>query len=171
MDGMTKSAETVYKLIAGEIRAGIPSERIMVGGFSQGQLSQKPIRSPSLFHFTMLKVSPLLRLRHPSLTSLGKRLGQSLTLTDSSHQARLWRCSARCTPRSGWAAVWRCPPCSRRKTSPTQATSSTKVSVCVSVCRLSLPSCSILQTFPTSKPTESLTTSYPCPTEYRRAKF
>ena len=75
MDGMTKSAETVYKLIAGEIRAGIPSERIMVGGFSQGQLSQKPIRSPSLFHFTMLKVSPLLRLRHPSLTSLGKRLG------------------------------------------------------------------------------------------------
>ena len=43
--------------------------------------------------------------------------------------------------------------------------------VCVSVCRLSQPSWSILQTFPTSKPTESLTTSYPCPTEYRRAKF
>ena len=37
MEGMARSAETVYKLIRGEMRAGIPSERIMVGGFSQGQ--------------------------------------------------------------------------------------------------------------------------------------
>ena len=37
MEGMARSAETVYKLIKGEMRSGIPSERIMVGGFSQGQ--------------------------------------------------------------------------------------------------------------------------------------
>ena len=37
MEGMSRSAETVYKLIRGEVRAGIPSERIMIGGFSQGQ--------------------------------------------------------------------------------------------------------------------------------------
>lgn len=36
MEGMARSAETVYKLIRGEVRAGIPSERIMIGGFSQG---------------------------------------------------------------------------------------------------------------------------------------
>jgi len=36
MEGMARSAETVYKLIKGEMRSGIPSERIMVGGFSQG---------------------------------------------------------------------------------------------------------------------------------------
>lgn len=36
MEGMSRSAETVYKLIRGEVRAGIPSERIMIGGFSQG---------------------------------------------------------------------------------------------------------------------------------------
>ena len=41
MEGMAKSAETVYKLIKGEMRAGIPSERIMVGGFSQGQCQGK----------------------------------------------------------------------------------------------------------------------------------
>ena len=36
MDGMNKSAGTVYKLIQGEMRAGIPSNRIILGGFSQG---------------------------------------------------------------------------------------------------------------------------------------
>ena len=36
IDGMTKSAQTVAKLIAGERRAGIPSNRIILGGFSQG---------------------------------------------------------------------------------------------------------------------------------------
>jgi len=36
MEGMARSAETVYKLIRGEVRAGIPSQRIMIGGFSQG---------------------------------------------------------------------------------------------------------------------------------------
>ena len=44
MEGMAKSAETVYKLIKGEMRAGIPSERIMVGGFSQGQCLGKSIK-------------------------------------------------------------------------------------------------------------------------------
>ena len=36
MDGMNRSAETVYKLIQGEVRAGIPTDRILIGGFSQG---------------------------------------------------------------------------------------------------------------------------------------
>jgi len=36
MDGMNKSAQTVNKLIQGEMRAGIPSNRIIIGGFSQG---------------------------------------------------------------------------------------------------------------------------------------
>ena len=33
---MNKSAATVYKLIQGEMRAGIPSNKIILGGFSQG---------------------------------------------------------------------------------------------------------------------------------------
>ena len=37
MDGMNRSAESVYKLIQGEVRAGIPSNRILLGGFSQGR--------------------------------------------------------------------------------------------------------------------------------------
>lgn len=37
MDGMNKSAQTVNKLIQGEMRAGIPSNRIIIGGFSQGK--------------------------------------------------------------------------------------------------------------------------------------
>ena len=36
MEGMNKSAAAVYKLIQGEMRSGIPSSRIIVGGFSQG---------------------------------------------------------------------------------------------------------------------------------------
>ena len=45
MEGMARSAETVYKLIRGEMRAGIPSERIIVGGFSQGQSGHTVIAS------------------------------------------------------------------------------------------------------------------------------
>lgn len=36
MEGMNRSAGTVYKLIQGEMRQGIPSNRIIIGGFSQG---------------------------------------------------------------------------------------------------------------------------------------
>jgi len=37
-DGMLKSVQLVYKLIAEEVDAGIPSDKIVVGGFSQGNI-------------------------------------------------------------------------------------------------------------------------------------
>jgi len=37
-DGMLKSVQLVNKLIAKEVDAGIPSDKIVVGGFSQGNL-------------------------------------------------------------------------------------------------------------------------------------
>ena len=49
MEGMARSAETVYKLIRGEMRAGIPSERIIVGGFSQGKPGLTVIAHSSCF--------------------------------------------------------------------------------------------------------------------------
>jgi lysophospholipase-1/lysophospholipase-2 len=35
-EGMLKSANVVHRLITEEVEAGIPSDRIIVGGFSQG---------------------------------------------------------------------------------------------------------------------------------------
>lgn len=40
-DGMLKSANLVHKLITEEVDAGIPSDRIIVGGFSQGIISRR----------------------------------------------------------------------------------------------------------------------------------
>lgn len=37
-DGMLKSVHLVHKLITGEVDAGIPSHKIIVGGFSQGNV-------------------------------------------------------------------------------------------------------------------------------------
>jgi len=36
IDGMQRSADTVYEIVEDEIRSGIPSDRIIIGGFSQG---------------------------------------------------------------------------------------------------------------------------------------
>ena len=36
IEGLKKSAKTVYGLIEDEIRSGIPSNKIIIGGFSQG---------------------------------------------------------------------------------------------------------------------------------------
>lgn len=36
IEGVKKSAETVYNIVEGEIRSGIPSNKIIIGGFSQG---------------------------------------------------------------------------------------------------------------------------------------
>jgi lysophospholipase I len=38
-DGLLKSVNLVHKLITEEVDAGIPPERIIVGGFSQGSSS------------------------------------------------------------------------------------------------------------------------------------
>jgi predicted esterase len=38
-EGMLKSVNLVHKLITEEVDAGIPSQNIIVGGFSQGTLS------------------------------------------------------------------------------------------------------------------------------------
>ena len=38
LDGVKASANLVYDILEGEIRSGIPSNRIIVGGFSQGTL-------------------------------------------------------------------------------------------------------------------------------------
>lgn len=37
-EGMMRSVNLVHRLIKEEIDAGIPSEKIIVGGFSQGKL-------------------------------------------------------------------------------------------------------------------------------------
>ena len=39
IEGLKASAKIVYKHIDGEIRAGIPSNKIIIGGFSQGLIS------------------------------------------------------------------------------------------------------------------------------------
>ncbi len=36
IEGLRSSAKTVYSIIEDEIRAGIPSNKIIIGGFSQG---------------------------------------------------------------------------------------------------------------------------------------
>jgi predicted esterase len=36
IEGLKASAKIVYKHIDGEVRAGIPSNKIIIGGFSQG---------------------------------------------------------------------------------------------------------------------------------------
>ena len=36
IDGIKRSAEMVYDIVEDEIRSGIPSHRIIIGGFSQG---------------------------------------------------------------------------------------------------------------------------------------
>ena len=36
IDGMRQSAKLVFKHIEAEIRGGIPSEKVILGGFSQG---------------------------------------------------------------------------------------------------------------------------------------
>lgn len=38
LDGLKKSAETVFDIIETEIRTGIPSNKIIIGGFSQGNV-------------------------------------------------------------------------------------------------------------------------------------
>ena len=38
IEGLKSSAKTVYSIIEDEIRAGIPSNKIIIGGFSQGTL-------------------------------------------------------------------------------------------------------------------------------------
>ena len=38
IDGMRQSAKLVFKHIEAEIRGGIPSNKIILGGFSQGNL-------------------------------------------------------------------------------------------------------------------------------------
>ena len=37
IEGVKRSAEVVFDIIEGEIRNGIPSDRIIIGGFSQGK--------------------------------------------------------------------------------------------------------------------------------------
>jgi predicted esterase len=39
--GMLASVKTISDLIAAEVDAGIPSQRIVVGGFSQGESTKK----------------------------------------------------------------------------------------------------------------------------------
>ena len=36
IEGVKRSADSVFKIIDGEVRSGIPSNKIMIGGFSQG---------------------------------------------------------------------------------------------------------------------------------------
>jgi hypothetical protein len=40
IEGLRSSAKTVYSIIEDEIRAGIPSNKIIIGGFSQGTSAQ-----------------------------------------------------------------------------------------------------------------------------------
>jgi predicted esterase len=42
-DGMLKSVNLVHKLITEEVDSGIPADRIIVGGFSQGVFSSSAI--------------------------------------------------------------------------------------------------------------------------------
>jgi predicted esterase len=44
-DGILKSVNLVHRLITEEVDAGIPSDRIIVGGFSQGMRPVSPILS------------------------------------------------------------------------------------------------------------------------------
>ena len=37
IEGVKASADSVFELIESEIRSGIPSNRIIIGGFSQGK--------------------------------------------------------------------------------------------------------------------------------------
>ena len=39
LEGLKKSAETVFDIIETEIRTGIPSNKIIIGGFSQGNVN------------------------------------------------------------------------------------------------------------------------------------
>ena len=38
IEGVKRSADSVFKIIDGEVRSGIPSNKIMIGGFSQGTI-------------------------------------------------------------------------------------------------------------------------------------
>ena len=49
IEGLKASAKIVYKHIDGEIRAGIPSNKIIIGGFSQGSISCYRQRSVFIF--------------------------------------------------------------------------------------------------------------------------
>jgi predicted esterase len=39
--GMLKSVKTINQFVAAEVDAGIPSERVVVGGFSQGKETKR----------------------------------------------------------------------------------------------------------------------------------
>ena len=53
IEGLENSAKSVYSIVEGEIRAGIPSNRIIIGGFSQGR------RSPLLYQIFSIQNWPV----------------------------------------------------------------------------------------------------------------
>jgi hypothetical protein len=48
IEGLRSSAKTVYSIIEDEIRAGIPSNKIIIGGFSQGTSVLLTAANPSV---------------------------------------------------------------------------------------------------------------------------